>query len=72
MNCLAKHSVERPTMDEVLWNLELPLKLQTGVETGKVEVLNNMDFHIATMGTGNNSDATPGIEFSEIVMPLGH
>ncbi|THG09622.1 receptor-like protein kinase FERONIA [Camellia sinensis] len=71
MNCLAKHSLERPTMGEVLWDLELSLKLQTGVATGKVEVLNNMDFHIATMSTGNNSDATPGIEFSEIVMPLG-
>ncbi|KAI7991002.1 Receptor-like protein kinase THESEUS 1 [Camellia lanceoleosa] len=42
------------------------------VDTSKVEVLNNMDFHITTMGTGNNSDTTLGIEFSEIVMPLGH
>ncbi|KAK9276382.1 hypothetical protein L1049_005915 [Liquidambar formosana] len=62
-NCLAERGMERPHMAEVLWNLELALQLQTSAEVDR-----DVDASLAALG---NSDMTPGVEFSEIMMPVG-
>ncbi|KAA8529303.1 hypothetical protein F0562_033898 [Nyssa sinensis] len=71
-HCLAERGVERPPMSEVLQNLELVLQLQNGADAGDVPpgLKNKVDADIAPRSM-TNSDVTPGVEFSEIMMPCG-
>ncbi|CAJ2648211.1 unnamed protein product [Trifolium pratense] len=61
MKCLAERGVERPSTGDVLQNLFSAMKLQKNggnVQNGK-------------FSRTEYSDLTPGIEFSEIMMPVG-
>ena len=80
--CLADRGSERPSMGDVLWNLELAMKQQEGAgqqEAGSVrkEVNRRKNDDLSKMIDGQRcsgfdiSDPTPGVEFSEIMAPTG-
>ncbi|XP_002512044.3 receptor-like protein kinase FERONIA [Ricinus communis] len=60
--CLANRGLDRPSINEVIWSLELALKLQM--------YDNNEDRNMGLRLMGN-SDMNPGVEFSEIMIPVG-
>ncbi|KAK4268005.1 hypothetical protein QN277_024714 [Acacia crassicarpa] len=67
--CLAEKGEERPTMSDVLQRLVLALQLQRNADnniapTRDGKITENTDLE-------RNSDLTPGIEFSEIMIPIG-
>ncbi|KAJ6720994.1 RECEPTOR-LIKE PROTEIN KINASE FERONIA [Salix viminalis] len=80
--CLADRGSERPTMGDVLWNLELAMQQHEGV--GRQDVSR---VHKEADGTMNGdlrimidnhrcsgfdiSDPNPGVEFSDIMVPTG-
>ncbi|XP_017426336.1 receptor-like protein kinase FERONIA [Vigna angularis] len=63
MKCLAERGTERPSIGEVLESLVLAMHLQKN--EGSVP---NGNHNAALQG---NSDLTPGVEFSEIMTPIG-
>ncbi|KAF8399658.1 hypothetical protein HHK36_015528 [Tetracentron sinense] len=78
--CLADRGMERPEMGDVLWDLEMALQRQDSADAEEGFVgghLSRMkDEATVTINyeqrAGNfNSDVTPGIEFSELMMPMG-
>ncbi|KAK7309906.1 hypothetical protein RJT34_07020 [Clitoria ternatea] len=67
MKCLAERGVERPSIGEVLQNLVQAKHCQKNSDT-------NPDGNIPRnndSGLQGYSDLTPGVEFSEIMMPVG-
>ncbi|KAK6931378.1 Malectin-like domain [Dillenia turbinata] len=76
--CLADKGSERPTMSNVLWNLELAWQQQQLQECGETAENNgDLAIQMSAMIDGqhhlrnNNSDPTPGAEFSELIVPTG-
>lgn len=80
--CLCEKGSERPTMGEVLWNLEQAWLQQQESDCFQ----NDGNFGVAYKTTTNGlsvivdidgvplhgaSDPTPGVEFSEIIAPIG-
>ncbi|XP_012068359.2 receptor-like protein kinase FERONIA [Jatropha curcas] len=57
--CLAEQGLDRPSISQVLWSLELALELQIHGNSEDRKVISG------------NSDLTLGVEFSEIMMPIG-
>ncbi|OMO96099.1 hypothetical protein COLO4_15514 [Corchorus olitorius] len=68
--CLADKGCERPTMGEVLWNLEQAWLQQLDGETDDMKISGELPV-IVELQNGGGSDPTPGIEFSEIIVPIG-
>ncbi|QCD90160.1 interleukin-1 receptor-associated kinase 4 [Vigna unguiculata] len=67
MKCLAERGAERPCIGEVLENLVLAMHLQKNegrVQNGNERINDNVVLQ-------GNSDLTPGVEFSEIMTPIG-
>ncbi|XP_065860611.1 receptor-like protein kinase FERONIA [Euphorbia lathyris] len=60
--CLAERGMDRPSITEVVGSLELVLELQMNEQTE--------DRNITLVSLGN-SDKFQGVEFSEIMIPLG-
>ncbi|KAJ9159241.1 hypothetical protein P3X46_024761 [Hevea brasiliensis] len=79
--CLADKGSGRPSMADVLCNLELAMQQQNAAdlqeERGTKEANERMNGDVCIMIDGgqcicsNNSDKTPGVEFSEIMVPTG-
>ncbi|KAF2296537.1 hypothetical protein GH714_040559 [Hevea brasiliensis] len=79
--CLAEKGIERPSMGDVLCNLELAMQQQNAAdlqeERDTKEAYGGMNGDVFMMIDGrqcicsNNSDKTPGVEFSEIMFPIG-
>ncbi|KAJ1412111.1 Serine-threonine/tyrosine-protein kinase, catalytic domain [Sesbania bispinosa] len=67
MKCLAEQGVERPSIGDVLQNLVLALQLQKNPGTSRDGNVHRND----NTGLQGYSDLTPGVEFSEITMPVG-
>ncbi|TKY69518.1 Receptor protein kinase FERONIA [Spatholobus suberectus] len=67
MKCLAERGVERPSIGEVLENLVLAMHLQKNEGTVPDGNIHRND----NAGLQGYSDLTPGVEFSEIMMPIG-
>ncbi|KAF7809038.1 receptor-like protein kinase FERONIA [Senna tora] len=67
--CLAERAVERPPMGDVLQSLVLALQLQKNSYTGMAPGTDVK--RTENIGSNSNSDLTPGVEFSEIMMPIG-
>ncbi|KAJ6357059.1 hypothetical protein OIU78_005028 [Salix suchowensis] len=80
--CLADRGSERPTMGDVLWNLELAMQQHEGVgrqEVSRVqkEASGTMNGDLRIMIDNHRcsgfdiSDPNPGVEFSDIMIPTG-
>ncbi|KAJ6982374.1 Pto-like kinase OGw family protein [Populus alba x Populus x berolinensis] len=80
--CLEDRGSERPTMGDVLWNLELAMQQQEGVgqqEVSRVqkEANGTMNGDLRIMIDKQRcsgfdiSDPNPGVEFSDIMVPTG-
>ncbi|KAG5237061.1 receptor protein kinase FERONIA [Salix suchowensis] len=80
--CLADRGSERPTMGDVLWNLELAMQQHEGVgrqEVSRVqkEASGTMNGDLRIMIDNHRcsgfdiSDPNPGVEFSDIMVPTG-
>ncbi|KDP35953.1 hypothetical protein JCGZ_09925 [Jatropha curcas] len=79
--CLADKGSERPSMGDVLCNLELAMHQQDAadlLEDMAQKVANGRMNGEVTISINNeqcihlyNSDKTPGVEFSEIMVPMG-
>ncbi|KAK7307033.1 hypothetical protein VNO77_39733 [Canavalia gladiata] len=67
MKCVAECGVERPSIGEVLQDLVLALYLQKNEGTAQDGNVYRND----NTGMQGYSDLTPGVEFSEIMMPVG-
>jgi len=67
MKCLAERGAERPSIGEVLENLVLAMHLQKN----EGNVPNGNERRSDNVVLQGNSDLTPGVEFSEIMMPIG-
>lgn len=67
MKCLAERGVERPSTGEVLQSLDLAMQLQKNAGTVRDGNIHRND----NTGLQGYSDLTPGIEFSDIMMPVG-
>ncbi|XP_028778174.1 receptor-like protein kinase FERONIA [Neltuma alba] len=65
--CLAEKGAERPTMSDVLQSLILALQLQRNANMAPTRDCNRTE----NSHSEGNSDLTPGIEFSEIMIPIG-
>ncbi|XP_010242732.1 PREDICTED: receptor-like protein kinase ANXUR1 [Nelumbo nucifera] len=84
--CLSDHGVDRPSMGDVLWNLEFALQLQEnpdGVKPEKDEEKElqlgshetNISIYQATLGLGDESDVSKqqseSMVFSQLINPKG-
>ncbi|KAF9674231.1 hypothetical protein SADUNF_Sadunf10G0106000 [Salix dunnii] len=80
--CLVDRGSERPTMGDVLWNLELAMQQHEGVggqEVSRVqkEANGTMNGDLRIMIDNHRSsgfdisDPNPGVEFSDIMVPTG-
>ncbi|XP_010243447.1 PREDICTED: receptor-like protein kinase FERONIA [Nelumbo nucifera] len=65
--CLADRGAERPTMADVLWNLEFALQLQESAE----KISNSVDDSCRDGGRIISSECNGVMSFSEIVNPEG-
>ncbi|MED6158894.1 hypothetical protein PIB30_037269 [Stylosanthes scabra] len=68
MRCLAERGLERPSTADVLQNLEIAKRLQ---ENGGVIPRDGNKQGNGNHALQGNSDLTPGIEFSDLMIPLG-
>ncbi|KAL9820372.1 putative protein kinase RLK-Pelle-CrRLK1L-1 family [Arabidopsis thaliana] len=57
--CLEDYGVDRPTMGDVLWNLEYALQLQEAFTQGKAEETENAKPDVVTPGSVPVSDPSP-------------
>ncbi|KAL2349115.1 hypothetical protein Fmac_003115 [Flemingia macrophylla] len=67
MKCLAERGVERPSVGEVLENLVQAMHFQKNEGT----IVNANVHRNDNAGLYVHSDLTPGVEFSEIIIPVG-
>ncbi|XP_027361601.1 receptor-like protein kinase FERONIA [Abrus precatorius] len=67
MKCVAESGVERPSIGEVLQSLVQAMHCQKNASTTQ-DVNVNRNYNSGLQG---NSDLTPGVEFSDIMMPIG-